>query len=313
MSTHHSPGDEGLHRRGGLRSVPTESYGPCEASLGVQGSKDFVAADNTPLAGGEQMSSSGRGERSMAAGGIGHECHDRPPVPPIHQAPRTKGLDILLSPLVRRLLAALWILFLVALSCGYARQRAAKRQRGSSVNPVSRHLDNEGLHHVVLLVSNLSQSLHFYADILGGQELDLGSKSGSDAENESAAWSMLNFGNSQLMLVEAVDDAVDASRRSQRFGLRLAASSKATEFVNASRERLRDFPELSAAVRCEVQMPEQAATMPPGSWAVAFCYGPDGELVELWQPSTQMAKALEQARKAWAASASDPRGRDLFE
>lgn len=248
------------------------------------------------------------------------------------EALRAHEADIgLSSSSARKFFAALWMLLVLAFSVVYAWQRAASRQQEEPSGSASRLLDSDGLHHVVLMVSNLNVSSSFYVGVFGGQALESGfemeAASDSGINNDSTyssssprSWRMVGFGNSLLLLVEHAEAKLQADlekkqeQRQHRFALRLSATSTPHEFISAVNARVQAFPGLSSAVKCHSASTQtQAVLIPNGGWSVAFCHGPDGEIVEFWRPSPEIAKVIDRARKAWVASASDPRGRDLFE
>lgn len=224
-------------------------------------------------------------------------------------------------------------LFIVlVVSASYAWQRTLKAQSGgasSEPNHVVKHLDPFALHHVALPVSNLSRSLKFYTYVLGGKELDLdtipplallqeGARLSADVAAHSAPmrWRMVNFGVSQVLLVEqgfTGRHVAPHCAQGVRIAFRLARSSDTGEFIQAVHRRLRDHPDL-AEVSCVIaKWGNESVTAGAPRWQVVDCSGPDSEVVQFWQPSLKAAEVLSRARRSWSRSASDTRGRDLFE
>lgn len=277
------------------------------------------------------------GLRQRGSSGEGGESHEReePSRPEGLKHPSPKAGRPHIPPCVRRLFSASPVLLVITASLFYAWQQTAARDRRPLGNPVPQMLDSEALHHAVLMVSNLTLAASFYAEVLGGQKVELGppetpagyhaAVGGQQAGGAQPAtsrlaagsWLMLSFGNCQLLLAEdvalgLVSPAPERQPPQQRIALRMAASAEPRAFVTAVQGRLHAFPELSHSVRCEVGSPAPSP-LQVSVWLVVACRGPDDEVVEFWKPSPQIAKAFQRARKAWIASASDGRGRDLFE
>jgi len=211
----------------------------------------------------------------------------------------------------RGLLPLMGVFIIVAISGLYALKRGEARKRRldanlGSANSVTQLLDSEGLHHVELLVSNLTLSSQFYMGVLGAKEVDgeLDSSGADSVASPPPPWRLLSFGNSHVALVEV---ARGPSGPSAKLAIRLAANTKPSDFLRAVQERLDLFSDLSASVACE------AASSVSSGFVVASCRGPEGEVVEVWKPTVEVAKALERARKAWVLGTSVTRGRDLFE
>lgn len=219
------------------------------------------------------------------------------------------------------------IVLLLSLGCTFQRleaRRAAETSHSSS--PVSRLLDSQAMHHVGLAVTNLSRSLSFYVGALGGREVSIANKDISEAQLQlllggshqmghsqksidaslsPIAWRTVSFGFSQVVLWESPALAAFAATHMQ-IAFRLAHAANVSGFVDLIHERLRALPDLgtSSCTEHSLLQPE---------WRVVACRGPDDEAVQFWQPSLDMVQLFEKARKEWVQSASDPRGRDLFE
>lgn len=231
-----------------------------------------------------------------------------------------------------------WVISLIpffvvlVVSAQYAWQKTRNaRNDGASSEPnhVVKHLDAFALHHVVLPVSNLTRSLKFYAYVLGGQELDLDTVSSLSSLQEGARLSadvatfsapkrcrMVNFGVSQVLLMEqefTEGHVAQHYAQSLHIAFRLGRSSDTGEFLQAVDRRLRDHPDL-AEVSCQIaKWGNESDVAGAPHWQVVGCSGPDREVVQFWQPSLKAAEVLNKARRSWSRSASDPRGRDLFE
>lgn len=231
--------------------------------------------------------------------------------------------------LPRWLFFCLSILLIMGLSLVYTLERVAKRREAtrSPSSVVSRMLDASALHHVGLVVANVSRSLRFYTEVLGGQEFGSGVFDapvsaawaqqawamhglGLQSEHLPGPWRIVSFGASQLFLWERPRDSDEAAGfrgyPQTQLALRLAQRVKPDDFINAVHSRLRALPDLG-----EVFCQEHTVMRP--EWDVVSCTGPDGEAVQFWRPSLTIAKALEVARKDWVSVASDSRGRDIFE
>jgi len=251
---------------------------------------------------------------TAASSAAGVPLRARQPLPPGSTRAAAEGQSSVMSR--RLLLSALSMLIVMAMSFLYAQQRAVSRAARRKMadgppNPVPPLLDSEAVHHVEVAVANLSTSLRFYVGVLGGQEVDAGNKADASLV---AAWQMLNLGNSQVLLAQVSSPASKLAAQ-PRLALRLSPSVSSRSLLQAVEERLRTFPDLKASVRCSEDLDETSGAEGGGGWRwrLASCHGPDGELIEFWRPTLQVAKALDRARKLWIAAASDNRGRDLFE
>lgn len=220
-------------------------------------------------------------------------------------------------------LGSFTMILIVSMSVMLALNRVEERQGGGAasqgMSPVSRLLDGQALHHVGLVVANLTRSRSFYVGVLGGREValarqeapdaQLGSLLGrpSDASFSSVAWKAVSFGSSQVFLWQSASPALQTPSHMQ-VAFRLGVTANISQFIDLIHERLRDFPELGTS---QAGCVEHTALQP--EWRIVACVGPDQEAVQFWQPNVHVAKLLEGARKDWASLASDPRGRDLFE
>lgn len=214
------------------------------------------------------------------------------------------------------------ILLVTVGSLAVAWRRVEARRRSQSVrSPVSQFLDpTAAFMHVGLSVANTSNSVLFYRDVLGGQEVGLpegGYRGASkqllwpraigDTIETGPSWRTINFGSSSVVLWDqaAPPAGPRAAPRGARLAFRLLPTAEVTELLVKLRERLQllhGFEALSCA-----------ETPAPSSWQIVVCLGPDEEHVELWRPSLPSAKSADEARQAWAYAAGDARGRDLFE
>lgn len=206
------------------------------------------------------------------------------------------------------------------LSCSFSYAQRRMAQRVTALRPenrVPRLLDALGMHHVGVPVTNISRSLSFYGGVLGGRELEagasrklpLGPGSVDALDGESAvAWRFVAFGQMRVLLWESrsLAQAINVPALRPHLALRLAAGVDVGRMVAAVAERVKALPDLGVGP-CQ-----ENASMQP-EWAVVICTGPDGEDIHFWRPSARITKLFEQARQDWAATASDARGRDLFE
>lgn len=219
----------------------------------------------------------------------------------------------------RRGLFLLITLAVVVISFNYSWQQVHKRRTNfKPSSPVAQFLHHHGFHHVGLFVTNISRSVRFYTDVLGGNEIDF-SFEPSDAgdlvefakvasgKNESfnGTWSMVSFGNTAVMLWE-IGSAGQLSTPVQ-LALRLAEDTDVDKFLDTVRQRVVAEIGLGVVGDCEKFGAFQSG------WRVVVCKGPDGESVQFWQPNLKTINALQAARHVFARTAHDGRSRDLFE
>lgn len=142
-----------------------------------------------------------------------------------------------------------------------------------------------GIHHAAVTVSSMEKSLEFYRDLLGLRLVDDETMSGSDISNMVAIPNarlravMLGL-NENTPYVELIEYLHPRSWRSQRE--RLASDIGNSHFCFLVDSIHSEYERLSKA---GVEF-----TAPPfmaeggrfdGEWA-AYCYDPDGFIVELW-------------------------------
>lgn len=225
----------------------------------------------------------------------------------------------------------MWVQFglgcalIIGLAVLYAVNTVAARRIEEPKSPIARYLDHMGFHHIGLVSRNLSQSMSFYIDILGGKAVSIGPEpmaistavglglvQSSGKLPSELEWGAVSFGDTMVVLWEAVSSMASPVTRPQ-LAFRLAHTSNVTEFMGVLRERLASFEEF-ADLQCE----DNSLLAP--DWQIISCQGPDGEAIQFWQPSLSLALALEKKRKVWApvpkGESRDSRvydGPDLFE
>jgi len=244
---------------------------------------------------------------------------DRPPTN-VYRSNRRGNMAVGGTPerTTRRGLFLLITIAVVVISFNYSWQQVHKRRTNfKPSSPVAQFLHHQGLHHVGLFVTNISRSVRFYTDVLGGNEIDF-SFEASDAgdfaefakvasgksESFNVTWCMVSFGNSAVMLWE-IGSAGQLSNPVQ-LALRLAEDIDVDKFVDTVHQRVVAEAELGVAGDCD------KFGAGPG-WRVVVCKGPDGESVQFWQPSLKTINALQAARHVFARRANDGRSRDLFD
>eukprot|EP00429_Kryptoperidinium_foliaceum_P052856 CAMPEP_0176090716 /NCGR_PEP_ID=MMETSP0120_2-20121206/45432_1 /TAXON_ID=160619 /ORGANISM="Kryptoperidinium foliaceum, Strain CCMP 1326" /LENGTH=212 /DNA_ID=CAMNT_0017424597 /DNA_START=24 /DNA_END=658 /DNA_ORIENTATION=- len=208
------------------------------------------------------------------------------------------------------------MILILVISFMWAHQRVLSQRERRGATSAGRLLDGRGVHHVAVQVGNLTRSLDFYHRVLGGAEVSLGGE----------GWKMLSFGNTVVLLRKASAEESRGGRQlpppptsgiGVGLALRMAPGVDAQgDFLRAVQDRLRSFPDLQEVVRCQEMSVASAlgVDVPATLWPIAaVCSGPDGEAVEFWQPGPQVTRDVSAARKVWRNSASDPRGRDIFE
>jgi len=235
----------------------------------------------------------------------------------------TRG-DILAYKRCLRWLTSIMVVGAVtAMSCLYTLGRLA--ERGAQANPsspVPHMLEAAAVHHIGVAVLNLTRSLRFYIGVLGGKELPLSELEEfhcpvasqllgvpvCDQGSATIPWRMVSFGTTLVLLWESPTPGPGGTtlHAEPHLALRVAHYSNLTQLKVSLEEQLLHFSDLSAA-GCHDTLVVQ------NGWQVVTCRGPDHENIQFWKPSIDVAKALEQARKLWARSASDSRGRDIFE
>jgi len=213
----------------------------------------------------------------------------------------------------RWVLSSLTVLLVIVISILYAMQHIERRRRRedtATASSVPQLLDAAAVHHVDLAVSNLTRSWQFYSSVLGGRDTSLAATN----------WRMVSFGPTQLLLWQASPQILEARRAAwqgrPQLVLRMGHTTDPADLINSVHKQLLAWPALLGAVECSMENSdniEVPGTFLPQGWLVVACSGPDGEALQFWRPSLDTVQRLERARGDWAASASDPRGRDLFE
>eukprot|EP00419_Tripos_fusus_P055306 CAMPEP_0172800370 /NCGR_PEP_ID=MMETSP1075-20121228/2547_1 /TAXON_ID=2916 /ORGANISM="Ceratium fusus, Strain PA161109" /LENGTH=330 /DNA_ID=CAMNT_0013638273 /DNA_START=42 /DNA_END=1034 /DNA_ORIENTATION=- len=249
----------------------------------------------------------------------------------------------------RWVLSSLTVLLVVTISILYSMQHIERRrqqEKAATASGVPQLLDAAAVHHVDLAVSNLTRSLQFYSSVLGGREIDIAATSWrmvSFGPTQLLLWQAPQ---------EVLDARRAAWQGRPQLALRMAHVTDPAELIAAVHKQLPSWPALLGVVACSSMDDDNninninvnniynvnninnitnvnndnnsngnsnsndqgnaAGTLPEG-WLVVACSGPDGEALQFWRPALDTAQRLERARGDWAASASDPRGRDLFE
>mmetsp|Transcript_19699 Transcript_19699/g.42666 ORF Transcript_19699/g.42666 Transcript_19699/m.42666 type:complete len:371 (+) Transcript_19699:61-1173(+) len=162
------------------------------------------------------------------------------------------------------------------------------------------YIEREALHYVQCVVANVTDSMIFFSDFLGGEPWKVTSARG-------ATPSAVNFGNSNILLSEAIEPSTRNAGSPCRVVLRMARIATLEKLAVKLKEKLATRPHLKDRVACEAL---EASAMQHQSLR---CHGPQQEIVEFSVFSSEASAAEIAARKAWSSRAADPRGRDLFE